>query len=150
MANNRIVANGGTNLAGALGIFSGTDNYNVTGNDFCGNFSAEYGGAISHYGFSNNGTITRNRIYYNQGYDEGGGIFIAGALPANNSQLSPGAGAVTIDGNTLISNQSNDDGGGIRFLDGRHRQPSWSRTTSSPTTCPPTKVAVLPSMTPRT
>ena len=49
---------------------------------------------------------------------------IAGALPANNNALSPGAGAVvggvrtgvTIDSNTLISNQSNDDGGGIRFL----------------------------------
>ncbi len=116
VANNRIVANGGTNLAGALGIFSGADNYTVAGNDFCGNFSAEYGGAISHYGYSNNGSISRNRIYYNQGYDEGGGIMIAGALPANNSQLTPGAGAVNIDGNTLISNQSNDDGGGIRFL----------------------------------
>ncbi len=88
----------------------------MTANDFCGNFSAEYGGAISHYGFSSNGTISKNRIYYNQGYDEGGGIMIAGALPANNSALSFGAGAVTIDSNTLISNQSNDDGGGIRFL----------------------------------
>ncbi|MEY2581779.1 MAG: large repetitive protein [Ilumatobacteraceae bacterium] len=116
VANNRIVANGGTNLAGALGVFAGTDNYTVTGNDFCGNFSAEYGGAISHYGRSNSGTISKNRIYYNQGYDEGGGIMIAGALPANNNQLSPGAGPVTIDSNTLISNQSNDDGGGIRFL----------------------------------
>ncbi len=116
VARNRIVANGGTNLAGALGLFAGADNYTVTSNDFCGNFSAEYGGAISHYGRSNNGNITRNRIYYNQGYDEGGGIMIAGALPANNSTLSPGAGPVTIDGNTLISNQSNDDGGGIRFL----------------------------------
>ena len=116
VANNRIVANGGTNLAGALGIFAGADNYTVTGNDFCGNFSAEYGGAISHYGRSNGGAITRNRIYYNQGYDEGGGIMIAGALPANNTQLSRGAGPVTIDSNTLVANQSNDDGGGIRFL----------------------------------
>ena len=116
VANNRIVANSGTNLAGALGIFSGAKNYTVTGNDFCGNFSAEYGGAISHYGRSDGGTISKNRIYYNQGYDEGGGIMVAGALPANNSSLSPGAGSVTIDSNTLISNQSNDDGGGIRFL----------------------------------
>ena len=124
VANNRIVANGGTNLAGALGIFAGADNYKVTGNDFCGNFSAEYGGAISHYGASPGGNISKNRIYYNQGYDEGGGIMIAGALPANNNALSPGAGAVvgnvrtgvTIDSNLLVSNQSNDDGGGIRFL----------------------------------
>jgi uncharacterized repeat protein (TIGR01451 family) len=116
VANNRLVANAGTNLAGALGLFAGANNYTVTGNDFCGNFSAEYGGAISHYGRSDSGNITRNRIYYNQGYDEGGGIMVAGALPANNNALSPGAGVVTIDGNTLISNQSNDDGGGLRFL----------------------------------
>ena len=116
VANNRILANGGTNLAGALGLFAGANNYTVAGNDFCGNFSAEYGGAISHYGLSAGGTISKNRIYYNQSYDEGGGIMIAGALPASNTTLSRGAGAVTIDSNTLISNQSNDDGGGIRFL----------------------------------
>ena len=116
ISHNRFVANGGTALAGALGLFAGADNYNVSNNDFCGNFSAEYGGAISHYGLSNNGTISRNRIYYNQSYDEGGGIMIAGALPANTSTLSRGSGAVTIDSNTLVSNQSNDDGGGIRYL----------------------------------
>ncbi len=116
VAHNRILANAGTNLAGALGIFAGANNYNVSGNDFCGNFSAEYGGAISHYGQSDGGHITSNRIYYNQGYDEGGGILIGGALPQDNSAPSPGAGAVTIDSNVLISNQSNDDGGGIRFL----------------------------------
>ena len=113
---NRFVANGGTTLAGALGLFAGSDNYNVSNNDFCGNFSAEYGGAISHYGLSNSGSISHNHIYYNQSYDEGGGIMIAGALPANTSTLSRGSGAVTIDSNTLISNQSNDDGGGIRYL----------------------------------
>jgi uncharacterized repeat protein (TIGR01451 family) len=132
VANNRFLANGGTNLAGALGIYAGADLYKVTGNDFCGNFSAEYGGALSHYGSSAGGTIRKNRIYYNQGYDEGGGIMVAGNLPPNNSSLSLGAGGsygtvagnrvstvtagVTIDGNQIISNQSNDDGGGVRFL----------------------------------
>jgi hypothetical protein len=116
VADNRFVANGGTNLAGALGLFYGADNYSVKGNDFCGNFSAEYGGAVSQYGLSPGGSIKNNRIYYNQAYDEGGGIFIAGNLPASTTALSKGAGAVTIDGNALISNQSNDDGGGIRFL----------------------------------
>jgi len=128
--NNRIVANGGTNLAGALGIFQGADRYTVSGNDFCGNFSAEYGGAISHYGSSPGGKILHNRIYYNQGYDEGGGVFIAGELPANTSQWVAGAGSVgsptsgstadrngvTVDGNLILANQSNDDGGGLRFL----------------------------------
>ncbi len=50
IANNRIIANGGTNLAGAIGLFAGTSNYEVAGNDICGNFSAEYGGGISAYG----------------------------------------------------------------------------------------------------
>ncbi len=132
VANNRFVANGGTNLAGALGIFAGADLYKVTGNDFCGNFSAEYGGAISHYGASAGGSISKNRIYYNQGYDEGGAIMVAGNLPPNNNALSLGAGGsygtvsgnnvntvtagVTIDSNQIISNQSNDDGGGVRLL----------------------------------
>ncbi|MEP7203436.1 MAG: hypothetical protein ABI894_12550 [Ilumatobacteraceae bacterium] len=116
VANNRIVANGGTALAGALGIYYGATGYTVTGNDFCGNFSAEYGGAISHYGRSDYGRIANNRVYYNQGYDEGGGIMIAGALPANNNTLSSGAGPVTIDSNLILANQSNDDGGGLRFL----------------------------------
>jgi uncharacterized repeat protein (TIGR01451 family) len=117
VTNNRVLANGGTNLAGALGLFAGADNYTVTQNDFCGNFSAEYGGAVSHYGFSGGtNTISQNRIWYNQSYDEGGGIMVAGQLPADTTTLSPGAGAVTIDRNTIVSNLANDDGGGVRFL----------------------------------
>ena len=93
IANNRILANGGTNLAGGIGLFTGADNYEVAGNDICGNFSAEYGGGISHYGFSPNGKIHDNRIYFNRSYDEGGGIMIAGELPANPTALSPGSGS---------------------------------------------------------
>ena len=116
IANNRIIANGGTNLAGAIGLFSGSENYEVAANDICGNFSAEYGGGISHYGLSPNGSIHHNRIYFNRSYDEGGGIMIAGELPANPTTLSPGAGAVNIYNNLLQANLSNDDGGGLRFL----------------------------------
>ena len=79
IANNRIIANGGTNLAGGIGLFAGADSYEVAGNDICGNFSAEYGGGISVYGYSPNGQIHHNRIYFNRSYDEGGGIMIAGA-----------------------------------------------------------------------
>ncbi|MFM8321596.1 MAG: SdrD B-like domain-containing protein, partial [Chloroflexota bacterium] len=113
---NRIIANGGTNLAGAIGIFSGAEGYQVDHNDICGNFSAEYGGGISHYGFSPNGQIHHNRIYLNRSYDEGGGILIAGELPANPAVLSPGSGPVDIFANLLQGNLANDDGGGIRFL----------------------------------
>jgi hypothetical protein len=116
IAYNRILANGGTNLAGAIGIFSGAQSYEVANNDICGNFSAEYGGGISHYGLSPNGSIHHNRIYLNRAYDEGGGIMIAGELPANPATLSPGAGAVNVHSNTIQANLANDDGGGLRFL----------------------------------
>ena len=122
IANNRILANGGTNLAGAIGLFNGAENYEVASNDICGNFSAEYGGGISHFGYSPNGKIHDNRIYFNHSYDEGAGIMIAGELPANpNANYGApggprGAGAVDIYNNLIQANLSEDDGGGLRFL----------------------------------
>ncbi|TAK64137.1 IPT/TIG domain-containing protein [Methylobacter sp.] len=128
IANNRIIANGGTNLAGAVGLFAGTSNYEVAGNDICGNFSAEYGGGITAYGLNYDrtedydnatnfgGKIHHNRIYLNRSYDEGAGIMIAGALPANPGSLSTGSGPVAIYSNLIQGNLANDDGGGIRFL----------------------------------
>ncbi len=113
---NRILANGGTNLAGAIGIFAGAANYEIAYNDICGNFGAEYGGGISHYGYSPNGSIHHNRVYFNRSYDEGGGIMIAGELPADFTQLSPGAGPVNVYANLIQANLANDDGGGLRFL----------------------------------
>ncbi len=116
IASNQIIANGGTNLAGGIGIFDGSDNYEVANNLICGNFSAEYGGGISHYGYSPNGRIHHNRVYFNRSYDEGGGIMIAGELPTDPAILSPGAGPVSIYANIIQSNLANDDGGGLRFL----------------------------------
>ena len=116
IANNRVIANGGTNLAGGIGLFAGSDGYAVTGNDICGNFSAEYGGGLTVYGYSPNGSIDHNRIYHNQSYDEGGGIMIAGELPADPSILSPGSGPVNVHENLIQGNLGNDDGGGLRFL----------------------------------
>ncbi len=113
---NRIIANGGTNLAGGIALFAGSDNYEVAYNDICGNFSAEYGGGISQYGMSPNGRIHHNRVYFNRSYDEGGGIMIAGELPANPATLSPGSGPVDIYNNLIQANLGNDDGGGLRFL----------------------------------
>jgi hypothetical protein len=52
IANNRVIGNGGTNLAGAIGLFNGTIGYRVTQNTICGNYSIEYGGGISHAGIS--------------------------------------------------------------------------------------------------
>ncbi len=116
IAYNRIRDNGGTNLAGGIGIFTGTQNYVVDHNDICGNFSQEYGAGISQYGFSPGGRITANRVWFNESYDEGAGIFLAGELPANPDDASAGTGEETISGNTIVANSANDDGGGIRLL----------------------------------
>jgi hypothetical protein len=112
---NRIRDNGGTNLAGGVGLFAGTTQYLVDHNDMCGNFSAEYGGALTSFGL-NNGSISSNRVWLNESYDEGGGIMVAGELPANANQPSPGSGPVTINANEIVVNNANDDGGGIRLL----------------------------------
>ena len=113
---NRVRDNGGTNLAGGIGIFSGATGYSVDNNDICGNFSAEYGGAVSHFGLSANGVIDHNRMWFNETYDEGGAVMVAGELPANPDNLSPGSGPVTIRNNEIVANNANDDGGGVRLL----------------------------------
>jgi hypothetical protein len=117
IARNAIRDNGGMNLAGGVGIFSGADNYVVDSNVLCGNFSAEYGGALTQYGRKNGtGTINNNDIYYNTSYDEGGGVMLAGELPADPNALSTGTGPVNVTGNDLSLNVANDDGGGLRLL----------------------------------
>ncbi len=123
LAYNRITANGGTSLGGALALFNGSERYRVDHNEFCGNFSAEYGGAISHFGLSKNGVIDHNKIYLNESVDEGAGIMIGGephldpatAIPLPD-KLSNGSGAVSIHDNYIAANLAGDDGGGIRFL----------------------------------
>ncbi len=118
---NRILANGGVRYAGGLGIFNGADNYDVAFNDFCANASSEYGGAISHFGLSPGGQIRSNRIFYNDAFDEGGGILVGGDQVDNDTVAGPddlgyGSGNVVIDANLIQANKSNDDGGGIMLL----------------------------------
>ncbi len=113
---NRIIANGGSNLAGGVALFNGANNYEIARNDICGNYSTEYGGGISHYGYSPGGRIHDNKIVLNSAYDEGGGVMVAGELPAVTTALSKGAGSVEIANNLIQGNLSNDDGGGVRFL----------------------------------
>ncbi len=122
ISNNQIRDNGGTNLAGGVGIFAGSNGYQVTNNAICGNHSAEYGGGITAFGFQGNtstataNAISHNRIWFNGSYDEGGGVMVAGELPAKPTDLSPGTGPATIDHNVIAANIANDDGGGIRLL----------------------------------
>ena len=123
IAYNRIDQNGGTNLAGGVGIFAGATNYRVDHNTLCANNSAEYGGAISHFGLSDGGKIDHNRIWFNRSYDEGGAVFVGSELPTNPNTMPTGAGRVDITENVMQANVANDDGGAIRLLmvDGRRR-----------------------------
>ena len=116
IAHNYVYNNGGKNVAGGIGIFSGTPGYRIAYNDICGNYSAEYGGAISHYGFSRKGSIDHNRIWYNESYDHGGAILLGGELTASPLELSGGTGEVTVANNKIDSNNSNDDGGALSTL----------------------------------
>jgi hypothetical protein len=77
-------------------------------------------------GTNGGGTISRNRIWFNGSYDEGGGILVGGELPADPTQLGEGSGPVTIEHNTIAANIANDDGGGIRLLmtSGSHISPN--------------------------
>ena len=107
--------NGGVILAGGIALFNGAEDYEIDANLICGNYSAEYGGGISQFGYSS-GSIHDNRILYNYAFDEGGGVMIGGELAAKIGQLSPGSGDVDIERNLLQGNVSNDDGGGVRLL----------------------------------
>ncbi|MEP7332471.1 MAG: SdrD B-like domain-containing protein [Terracoccus sp.] len=132
ISRNQIRDNGGTNLAGGIGLFTGSNGYSVDHNAICGNHSSEYGGGISAFGFmgasqkvtattasfsdASGGLMANNRIWFNQSYDEGGGVMVAGELPALTTDLSPGSGPVVIDANVIQANLANDDGGGVRLL----------------------------------
>ncbi len=122
---NRLVGNGGTQSAGAIGLYNGADNYQVTNNHLCTNFSGEYGAGVSHFGSSDGGLIANNLVMFNDAVDEGGGIFVGGQLsntnrpgsrPESTGPNNRNANPITIRNNKLTSNMSGDDGGGIRVL----------------------------------
>jgi hypothetical protein len=122
--NNHITQNGTSDAAGAGGgvsICNGSDNYRVTRNYICGNFSAGGGGGIGHIGLSFDGMITRNTVIFNQSFNQGasingGGIFVGGQPPFVAGALSPGAGSTRVNANLIQGNQAGaGDGGGIRF-----------------------------------
>jgi hypothetical protein len=118
VANDRLIGNGGLTSSGGLGIFYGSNNYDVANSIFCSNFGVEYGGGLSHIGLSPGGNIHDNKIYYNEAVDSGGGIAIEGELVVGGGTLSAGSGSVNVDRNLIQSNTSTlDDGGGIFVLD---------------------------------
>jgi len=129
---NHVTQNGSRNGAGGgIALHTGSNNYRVTNNYICGNFSMNGGGGIGHQGFSNNGTIANNTVIFNQTYSPGanvsvagGGIFIGGQAslaPATTPRPSPGTGNVAVSSNLVQGNQAGaGDGGGIRaeFVNG--------------------------------
>lgn len=48
VGHNRLIGNGGAAMAGQIGLFDGTESYEIAHNLICGGYSAEYGGGISH------------------------------------------------------------------------------------------------------
>ena len=131
--NNQVMENGSTvDHGGGIGLYNGSDNYRVSSNYVCGNFSQGDGGGIGHFGRSPGGVIERNRILFNQSFDQtatgiggsGGGILVAGHQQPVGAAiaLSAGSGSVQILSNTIQGNQAGaGDGGGIalRFVNGQ-------------------------------
>ncbi len=126
---NEIVQNGNTagdvgGAGGGIGLFTGADNYRVTNNFICGNYSTGDGGGIGHQGISLNGLIRDNQILWNQAFNQGttpngGGISITGdrSLVVANG-LSTGSGSVTIVNNLLQGNHAGAGDGGAISLNG--------------------------------
>ena len=123
---NSITQNGGLGGAGGgLSITTGTDNYTVSNNYVCGNFTTADGGGIGHLGLSDGGMIKNNRIVLNQSFNQGisvsgGGLFIGGEPQAG--ALTMGSGSVTVDANLIQGNHAGaGHGGGIRtqFVNGQ-------------------------------
>ncbi|WP_373500396.1 hypothetical protein [Desulfococcus sp.] len=119
--NNQISQNGGQGGAGGgVSLCTGSDNYEVTKNWICGNFSLRDGGGIGHLGLSNNGLIANNKVLFNENFNQGqtfngGGIFIGGLAPFGTDTLTQGSGRVTVNANLILGNAAGaGDGGGIR------------------------------------
>ena len=118
IANDRLIGNGGLTQAGGIGIFNGSNAYEIAGSIVCSNFSVNYGAGISHIGLSPGGRIHDNQIYYNDSVDSGAGLAIETELPVGApAALGGGTGTVDVDRNLIQSNYSGDDGGGIFVLD---------------------------------
>jgi len=137
---NTITQNGGLDAAGGgLALHTGSDDYQVTDNIVCGNFTNASGAGIAHYGFSDNGLIEGNTVIFNENFNQGisvngGGILVAGlpamgcpidpntgqpdpACLADQTQVtSPGSGSVLINRNLVQGNSAGSgDGAGIRL-----------------------------------
>jgi len=116
---NYVTENGsGFGAGGGISLNWGTDNYDVSSNYICGNYTNGNGGGIGHQGKSPLGLIANNTILFNQSFKQGapvagGGIFIGGGL-GNGGALTQGSGSVSINNNLIQGNNAGaGNGGGI-------------------------------------
>lgn len=99
---------------GGIGLYVGSDNYQVTNNWVCGNYSSGDGGGIAHVGLSLDGNISNNKILFNQSYNQsspvnGGGLFVGGEDRAG--VMTEGSGNVTVDANLIMGNYAQSGNG---------------------------------------
>ena len=144
---NAITLNGALHFesaGGGVSLSAGSDNYAVSRNFICGNYTAGDGAGVGHLGLSDNGRIEYNQILFNQSVNNsftqhGGGVLIAGE-PGQPPALSLGAGDnLVVDGNLIQGNvAASGHGGGIRtqLVNGADVQQSiipgnWHRLTIS-------------------
>jgi len=114
---NRVLNNGAISLSGAIALYNGSNDYQITQNIICGNYTPRNGAGIAHVGFSPNGHIHDNEILFNYGGNEGGGMILSGETQNSLSILSPGSGDLLVENNRIQGNVCSDDGGAFRVVD---------------------------------
>ena len=123
VANNWVSQNGASEIAtgdggaGGVTLGTGSDNYRVSDNYVCGNFSMSDGGGISHVGLSGGvSSILNNKILLNQTFNQaadptGGGLFIGGQVPVGGG-TSVGTGDINVNRNLIQYNHAGAGAGG--------------------------------------
>lgn len=123
VANNWVSQNGASEIAtgdgggGGVTMGTGSNNYRVSDNYVCGNFSMSDGGGISHVGLSGGtNSILNNKILLNQTFNQsadptGGGLFIGGQVPLGGGTQA-GTGDVSVNRNLIQYNHAGAGAGG--------------------------------------
>jgi hypothetical protein len=120
---NWVSQNGASEIAsgdgggGGVTLGTGSNNYSVSKNYVCGNFSMSDGGGVSHVGLSaGSNAIFDNKIILNQTFNQaadptGGGLFIGGQT-ALAGTVTAGTGNVSVDRNLIQYNHAGAGAGG--------------------------------------
>jgi hypothetical protein len=127
-------------VGSGVSIDAGSDNFSVTNNWICGNFSAGDGAGLGVVGNSTPGVVSHNSILFNEAYQQtgpnfGGGLAIEGE-PGSATAASTGAGNIVVDANLIQGNSvRSGSGGGVRLssINGTEltRQNHWTVTLSN-------------------